>query len=141
MVANLIRGLRRARIMRDEQALGLIATIILGIVGLAAVLAAVGATLYATDFPVEATIIDKSCASSGGGGGIFPAAARSSVTIRTKLFGIEHTLTEFDDNQCRALRAGEDGNFVVYHIQSERTILYEREGGSCIYDSATGLGC
>lgn len=118
--------------------MGLIAMIVLGIVGLAIVLAAVAGGLYLNDYAIEATVIDKDCGSSGG---VFGGGATSKVTVRTKAFGIEHTLKDFDNSKCQILRAGEDGNFAVYHVRSERTILYEREGGSCIYDSAKGLGC
>ncbi len=67
--------------------------------------------------------------------------ANSTVTIRTKALSVEHTVTGFDDQKCWVLRAGEDGNFIVYHLRTERAQFYEREGGVCLYDTEYGPGC
>lgn len=72
--------------------------------------------------------------------GLVGVGANSTVTIRT-FFGIEQTIEGFDDMQCWFLRDGDDGNFIVYHIRTERALFYEREGGTCIFDSLFGLGC
>lgn len=119
---------------RDENALGVVAWVVVGLVSLVGVLGAAAGILYASDYGIEATVVDKAC-----GGGVFTSGANSVVTVKTRMFGIEHTVKGMDDALCSGLRAGQDGNFVIYHVQSERTILYEREGGACLYDSRTGL--
>ena len=41
---------------------------------------------------------------------------------------------------CRALTAGEDGNYAEYYLQSERTVLWRSEAQTeCLYDSAGKL--
>ncbi|HUR63594.1 MAG TPA: hypothetical protein VM241_03845 [Candidatus Thermoplasmatota archaeon] len=103
-------------------------------IGLGAIvaLAALAGIVYATDYGVEATVVSKDC---GAGGGVVPLAA-PSVTVRTKVAGLRHT-QGLPAQQCAAVPVG---GFVVYHIRSGRTTLYESEGGSCIYDSVNGVG-
>lgn len=60
------------------------------------------------------------------------------VKVHTRLFGIDHTVQDVPVQQCNAL---EPGNFVQYRVRSQRTTLYDREGGQCLYDSETGLYC
>lgn len=124
----------------DESGFGLIAWLIVGVVGIVAALGATGGIMYAADTEIGATVIAKNCA-GGGGGGLFSAAAQSTVTIETKfpLAGIKHTLEEFDDNQCRLLEEGK--SFATYAIRSGHTVLYKSEGGQCLYDSEKGIGC
>lgn len=121
---------------RDEQAIGLILWIIIAVGGLVAILGATAGILYANDFAIEATVIDKECA---GAGGIFGngSAGSNSVTVQTRLFGIEHTLADIPNDQCLLIQ---EDNFVRYRVQSERTSIWESEGGSCIWDTANGPG-
>ncbi len=117
--------------------MGLIFKVLAGVVGLVVLIAAIGGILFVTDTPVEATIVEKDCDVSALNGN-----SNSQVTVKTKfpVPGIEYTLQDFSDSICAGLRAGENGNYAVYHIQSERTIFYEREGGACLYDSS-GVVC
>ena len=85
----------------------------------------VGAYLYFDDYRVEATVQETRC-------------AEGEVDVKTKLFGIEHTVADVPLQQCGML---ERGNFVEYRVRSERTTLYDVEGGQCIYDSLTGPFC
>lgn len=103
--------------------------LVLGLVVLVALLAAAAGVAYAADMPVEATVVRKSepCQVFGG----------NSVTVQTKLLGIEHTVTGLPREQCLAVNTG---NFVKYHIRSGRTSLWVREGGQCVYDSVDGVG-
>lgn len=121
----------------DDEGIGLISIISLAVMGLIVVVAAIGGIMYMTDTAVEATIVDKDC-----GGGAITGGANSQVTVKTKfpIPGIETTLKDFDDRTCSIVRAGEDGNYVKFHVKSERTIMYEREGGACVYDS-DGVVC
>lgn len=124
----------------DEHAIGVVGIVVWCVVGLVAALGLTAGGMWAADYGVEATVVNKECggpAGPGGPGGIIPTASQSKVTVKTKLLGITHTLTDFPDDTCRILRAGDDGNFVRYHLRSEHTILFEREGGPCIYDSKT----
>lgn len=117
--------------------MGLIFKIIAGVVGLVVLIAAIGGILYVTDTPVEATVIEKDCDAN-----ITNGNSNSRITVLTKfpVPGIEYTLQDFDDDKCSLLRAGENGNYAVYHLKSERVIFYEREGGACLYDS-DGVVC
>jgi len=107
--------------------------------GLIVALGAVVGIVYATDYGVQATVVGKDCGSSGGssGGGIFPVSG-PSVTVKTKMAGLRHTQS-LPAEQCGIVQVG---NFVIYHIRSGRTSLYQSEGGTCIYDSVGGVnGC
>jgi hypothetical protein len=106
--------------------------------GLVVALAAFAGIVYATDYGLEATVVGKDCGATGGGGGTpFPLAA-PSVTVKTKVGGLRHT-QGLPAQQCAVVQVG---NFVIYHIRSGRTSLYQSEGGSCIYDSVGGVnGC
>lgn len=140
--------------------------------------------LYAADYRVEATIVDKQCAGpvppgfdmdgsfdpnatadpeepdepdepepgDAGQGerpnpgdleGLRVGGENSTVTIRAEPLGVpfQFTVEDFPDKSCWPLRSGEDGNFITLNIRSERAIFYEREGGTCIYDTLFGLGC
>lgn len=100
--------------------------ILLTVAGLLVVgIGGTGAYLYATDYKVDATVTGKDCAAG-------------EVDVKTKLFGLEHTVADVPMQQCALL---EKGNFVEYRIKSERTTLWDVEGGRCIYDSRTGPGC
>ncbi|MBI2078258.1 MAG: hypothetical protein HYT80_07820 [Euryarchaeota archaeon] len=84
----------------------------------------IGIWAYASDYAVEATVTKKDC-----------AAAKPVVFVKTKMFGIEDS-TEVSGHECGIIQVG---NFVRYHLRTQRTIVYQAEGGTCVYDSATGL--
>lgn len=115
----------------DDNGVGLLAWILIGVVGLVAVAGVAGGIMYSTDTSVGATVIYKDCQ-----GSIISNAPQSIVTVETKfpVPGIEHTVEEVDNSACHALNPGR--SFVEYHIRSGRTILYESEGGQCLYDTA-----
>jgi hypothetical protein len=100
--------------------------------GVVVALVAFAGIVYATDYGVEATVVGKDC---GAGGGVLPLSA-PSVTVKTKVGALRHT-QGLPAQQCAVVPVG---GFVVYHIRSGRTSLYETEGGKCIYDSARGVG-
>ena len=109
--------------------------------GLVVALVAVGGIVYLTDYGVEATVVSKDCGATGGSnGGGLPFALRGAsgptVTVKTKVGGLRHT-QDLPAQQCAAVPIG---GFVVYHIRSGRTSLYQSEGGACIYDSRGGIG-
>jgi cytochrome c-type biogenesis protein CcmE len=83
--------------------------------------------LYATDYAVEATVTDKNCQSQ-------PA----TVTVQTKFGGLVETVP-VTATECFVIQKG---NFVEYHIQSKRTVIYERDpatGGRCVYDTESKI--
>lgn len=83
--------------------------------------------LYASDYAVEATVQDKRCSLAG-----------SEIDVRTKAFGIDHTVRDVPLGSCHLVQPG---NFATYHVRSGRTTLYASEGGDCLYDSARGVAC
>lgn len=111
--------------------LGLISLIVGGLLVL---LVVAGVSLYASDYAVEATVVEKSCISRTA---LNPGQA-GGVTVETKLFGIRYTVEDVDATTCTAIQPG---NYVLFRIRSQQTTLYESEGGDCIYDSVTGAGC
>ncbi len=119
----------------DEEAVGLIAWILIGLGGLIVAVGAAGGIMYASDTMVGAVVTQTEC-----GANIFGSPS-SSVTVETKfpVPGVTHTLEEFDNDKCRLLTEGK--SYAEYYIRSGRTILYEEQDGNCVYDSAKGLGC
>ncbi len=103
-------------------AFGLVLGIVGGLIGVAVV---AGVVLYATDYRVDATVQETRC-------------DLLQVKVKTKALGIEHTVTQVPAQQCGLL---EPGNFVQYRLRSQRTTLYDHEGGDCLYDSKTGAYC
>ncbi len=82
--------------------------------------------LWAFDIGVGATIEGKRCVAG-------------EIDIKTQWFGAETTLTDVPAQQCAAIQ---NGNFVEYHIRSERTSIWASEGGQCIWDTEHGpAGC
>lgn len=109
----------------DEQTgarVKLVAGILTASFGLLALVAAAGAFLYWSDYKVDATVQETNCS-------LF------EVTVKTKQFGIEHTVTDVPLRECLLLQPG---SFVEYRIRTQHTTLYLSEGGDCIYDSRTG---
>lgn len=84
-----------------------------------------GVVLYAVDYRIDATVQETRC-------------DLLEVKVKTKQFGIEHTVRDVPVDQCGVL---EPGDFVQYRIRSQRTTLYDEEGGRCLYDSETGPYC
>ncbi len=121
----------------DDEAIGLVAWIFIGVGGLIGALALTGGVLYANDYGLEATVVGGTCASYNPTGVLTSPPAERTITVQTKMFGIEYTMTEVPTEQCAAI--GKD-NFVKYHLKSERTSLWEKEGGTCLYDSEYGPG-
>jgi hypothetical protein len=76
---------------------------------------------YGADRPVEADVVDKRCSALGSG----------ELVVKTRLFGMLHA-EALDAASCLAVPVGA---FVVYHLRSGHTIVYEHEGGRCIWDS------
>jgi hypothetical protein len=70
---------------------------------------------------VDATVTQTDC-------------ARGQVQVTTKLFALEHAVTDIPAQQCLLLNPG---NFVEYHLRTEHTRVFEFEGGNCLYDSVT----
>lgn len=99
----------------------LIQTVLLAFFAVLTLVAAAGFVLYLQDYKLEAHVQDTRC-------------ERSEVEIKTKQFGIVHTVTEVPLNECLVLQVG---SFVEYRIRSQRTTLYLSEGGDCVYDSQT----
>ena len=78
--------------------------------------------LFATDYGLAATVTKRDC-----------AANPPAVTVTTKTFGITHAMPVTSE-QCGVIR---QGNYVVYHVRSQHTIIYEHQGGRCMYDTNT----
>lgn len=101
---------------------------LLGLVLLIVVLLlATGIFLYVTDYAVEAHVVDKTC------------QGRPSVTVETRLGALTETVP-VTTTECFVIQLG---NYVHYHVRSERTVIYEKDpatGGRCVYDTAS-LAC
>ncbi|MCA1812435.1 MAG: hypothetical protein LC624_00615 [Halobacteriales archaeon] len=91
--------------------------ILLGLAAVALLLVLLAAGLYATDYGVGATITQKGNDSSG-------------------YYIVAHTQFGLDVKKPLPLEqwvALSVGNFVVYHVQSGHTKVYDREGGALLY--------
>lgn len=106
--------------------MGLISLVIRIAVALVVLLAAVGGIAYATDYGVEATVVKKDCAAG-------------TLTVQAKLVPIQYTAKDIPFQTCAVVQ---NDNFVTYHVRTQRTSLYESEGGPCLYDTVGGpAGC
>lgn len=83
--------------------------------------AVAGAALWASDYAVTADIEQTRC-------------DVSQVLVRTRQFGLEHTVEDVPITQCLLL---EPGDFVEFRIRTQRTTLYDADG-QCVYDSVSG---
>jgi hypothetical protein len=110
-----------------------------GVLGILALLVVAGAALfggavaymYATDQGFGAHVTGKSCR------GPLASDSANRVDLRTTFLSIDRSVYNVPDTPCSLIR---EGNFVEHHIRSRHTIIYESEGGDCIYDSKRG-GC
>lgn len=97
---------------------------ILGLVLLILVLmVATGVFLYATDYAVEAEVIGKNC-----------QGRPTTVTVETRIGGLTE-IVPVTSTECLVIQRG---NYVQYHIRTERTVIYEKDpalGGRCVYDT------
>lgn len=110
--------------MRDDGGtnMGLMRSLLVTLFALLAVVAGIGFVLYLADYKVEANVQETHC-------------QHGEVHVKTKQFGIEHTVKDIPMHECVLLKPG---SFVEYRIRTQRTTLYVSEGGDCVYDSATG---
>lgn len=95
--------------------------------GLILIVLAVLGGYYATDGAVGATVTDKDCTAG------FGSTSVVTVTTAFPVPGVTTSLKDFDNAQCSVVQV--DRTYAEYHLRSERTILYESEGGACLYDS------
>lgn len=109
---------------------------VIGLAVLAVVLVVgVGAALFASDYGVEADLIEKSC---GGPGSFVHAASQSPyVVAKTRLGGFERRVV-LSLEKCLAIP---DDAYIVYHIRSQRMVVFESKGGPCIYDTDPASRC
>lgn len=105
---------------------GLVGKLVAVAVGLLLLAGVAGVALYASDYGVEATVVEKDCA----GGPL--------IVVKLELTGGHRTVPLDNQQQCAII---EIGNFVEYHVRTGHTRVYEKEGGKCVYDSQTGIGC
>lgn len=84
-----------------------------------------GGFLYITDYQLDATVTGTDC-------------AHQSIDVQTKQLNIKHTMTDVPTQQCAALHPG---NFVQYHVRTKHTVVFNVEGGKCIYDSLDPARC
>ncbi len=103
--------------------------------GAVGILLLVAGSLFLNDYAVEATVVEKSCIPASGP--FHSGGQAGGVTVSTKLFGIHYTVQDVDAVACGAIQPG---MFVQYHIRTGRTVVYDRDGGACRYDS-TGALC
>lgn len=101
--------------------------IVTALVGLVLVLAAIGSVAYANDGAINADVTAKSCSHSGA----------NAITAKTRLFSIVKTVP-VDFIRCQAIPTGA---FVQYHLRSTRVVVFEREGGACLWDTSVGGPC
>lgn len=94
--------------------------------------------LYAADYGIEADVVERHCAGAGPFAGV-GSSGGSYVVAQTRMGAFKHRV-DLSGEKCAAVP---DHGFAVYHIRTGRTILYQSQGGDCIYDSAStsGLGC
>lgn len=108
-----------------------------GIAGILALLVVGGAILfggavaylYAKDQGFGAHVTGKSCK------GPLASDSANRVDLRTTFLSIDRSVYDVPDGPCALIG---EGNFVEHHIRSRHTIIYESEGGDCIYDSQRG---
>lgn len=93
------------------------------------VLAGAAAIFYFTDQNIDATVKEKHC-------GATPAQP-SSIVAETKMFGFRKIL-DMDYTECHGIP---QDAFVQFYVKSRRLVIFETEGGACLYDSALHGPC
>ena len=83
-------------------------------------------SFYMSDGVVEADVKEKQCSPVG----------ESSLTVKTRWFGIEQT-KGLGYMECTGVPVGA---YVQYHVKSGRTVVFDRQGGHCLFDN-TGEVC
>lgn len=84
-------------------------------------LVALAASLWAVDYGVEATVVDKDCSAVG----------ENTVQVQESVSRIKHTEPiAFDE--CTVVS---EGNFAIYNIRSSRLQVFDQEGGNKLWDS------
>jgi hypothetical protein len=102
-----------------EKAGGPLRLVVFIIVGILAFAVVAGGSLWAMDYGVEATIIEKQCGSRG-----------STVSVQEDVTRLVHT-QEVDRLECEFAQSGHQA---VYNIRSERLRLFTPDG-QCYWDS------
>lgn len=95
--------------------------ILAGFLLLILLLGVVVLVMFTSNQKVTADVVDKECYEVGEG----------KVTVKTRLFGIRQAVG-VDREQCLLVQTG---SFVEYYLRTQRTIIYEREGGACLWDT------
>lgn len=108
--------------------LGLAVAVVL--LGALAVLAGAG-YLYASDHGFSAHVVGKQCYG--------PLSNQPNrVDLRTDFLHLDRSVHGVSDLACSQV---EEGFYVIHHIRSKHTIVYEHSQGDCVYDSRTGTNC
>lgn len=89
-------------------------------IGVVLLLAIIAASLWGMDYGVEATVVDKDC-----------NTRESTVTVQESVSQIKHT-EPIAFQECGVVN---QGNFAIYNIRSERLQVFDREGGTKLWDS------
>lgn len=97
--------------------------LVLALVALTVVL---GAAWYVADGRIDADVENKTCSFGG-----------SSVTVVTRLFDI----TKVQSIQYQECLMVPQGGYVQYYIRSGRTVIWDSEGGDCIWDTGRNGPC
>lgn len=91
-----------------------------------------GLYLYVSDHAFGADVTRVECR------GPLSSDSNNRVTVQTRFLAIERTVVGIPDVPCSQLR---EGYYVEHFIRSKRSILYDEQGGECIYDTARGTNC
>ncbi len=108
--------------------IGALVSLVLG--GLTGILVLGAGALYLGDYGLEANVVKQECGT--------PASSVHSVTVKTKILGIESKVDDLDYKSCTAVNPGA---LVVYHIRTGRTLLYKDPDLPCTFDSSTNRPC
>ena len=95
--------------------------LVLVVVGALAFVILGGVIFFASDRAVAADVVEKHCSIVGDG----------DVVVVTRTFGLRHT-AHVGGGSCLSVPVGA---YVIYHIRSGHTTVYEKPGGRCIWDS------
>ncbi len=90
------------------------------VVAVVVLAAALAGTLWAVDYGVEATVVDKNC-----------ALAENTVQVQESVTRIKHT-EPIAAEECTLVQ---EGNFAIYSVRSGRLQIFDREDGNKLWDS------